>query len=107
MEEWQALRNFAGDTLKGGGKLKEAGTGHWRTPNKGADNSLGFTALAGGFRYFNGSFASILNYTGFWSSTETGSQDQWFAGLYYGDASFTIDHRNKTYGFSVRCVKDQ
>jgi uncharacterized protein (TIGR02145 family) len=105
--EWQQLRDFLGDTLQGGGKLKEVGTGHWLPPNKGADNSSGFTALPAGIRYFEGSFSSLLNYTGFWSATETGSADEWYIGLYYGDASAIMDHRIKTHGFSVRCIKDK
>jgi uncharacterized protein (TIGR02145 family) len=104
--EWQQLRDFLGDTLQGGGKLKEAGTVHWLPPNKGADNSSGFTALPAGIRYFEGSFASLLNYTCFWSATETGSGDRWYIGLYYGDSSVVMDHRIKTHGFSVRCLKD-
>jgi uncharacterized protein (TIGR02145 family) len=105
-EEWQILRDFEGDTLKGGGKLREAGTAHWLSPNKGADNSSGFTALPAGIRYFEGSFASVLSYTAFWSSTETGTEDQWYTGLYFGDAAFTMDHKRKRQGFSVRCIKD-
>ncbi len=105
-EEWQLLRDFLGDTIKGGGKLKEAGTTHWLSPNKGADNSSCFTALPAGIRYFEGTFASVLSYTCIWSSTETGIDDKWYIALYFGDASLIMDHRTKNHGFSVRCVKD-
>ncbi|TAL63555.1 MAG: hypothetical protein EPN88_12055 [Bacteroidetes bacterium] len=105
-EEWQQLRTFLGDSITGGGKLKETGTDHWLSPNKGAKNSNGFKALPAGFRYFHGSFASVLSFTCIWSSTGTGTDDQWYIGLYSGEASFMMDHRNKTYGFSVRCTKD-
>jgi uncharacterized protein (TIGR02145 family) len=105
-EELQQLRDFLGDTLTAGGKLKETGTDHWLTPNKGADNSSGFKALPSGIRYFEGTFSSVFSYTGIWSSTETGSANQWYIGLYYGDATVVLDQRTKTHGFSVRCVKD-
>jgi uncharacterized protein (TIGR02145 family) len=105
-EEWKKLWEFLGDSISGGGKLKEAGTIHWRTPNKGANNSSGFTALAAGIRYFEGTFSSVLCYTSIWSATETGTNDQWYVGLYYGDASVIMDHRSKKHGFSVRCIKD-
>jgi uncharacterized protein (TIGR02145 family) len=105
-EDWLKLREFTGDSIKGGGKLKEAGIVHWLTPNKGADNSSGFTALASGMRYFEGTFASILSFTGIWSSTETGVKDLWYMSLYYGDAIFTISNMTKNHGFSVRCIKD-
>jgi uncharacterized protein (TIGR02145 family) len=105
-EEWQRLRVFLNDTITGGGKMKEAGTTHWLTPNKGADNSSGFTALGAGIRYFEGSFSSVLYYTSIWSSTEIGSNDEWYLSLYFGDAIVKINHRSKKHGFSVRCVKD-
>jgi len=106
MDEWQQLRDFLVDTTKGGGKLKEAGTIHWLSPNKGADNSTGFSALAAGIRYFEGSFSSFSYFTSFWSSTETGTNDQWYLSLYYGNAIVSMNHRSKNQGFSVRCIKD-
>ncbi len=106
LEEWQQLIAFLGDTTTAGGQLKEEGTNHWITPNIGATNSTGFTALASGFRYYDGTFASILYYTCFWSSTNNNSGNQWYTGLYYGNASLKTDYRSKKYGFSVRCIKD-
>jgi uncharacterized protein (TIGR02145 family) len=105
-EEWLQLRDYLGDSLKAGGKLKETGTAHWLTPNKGADNSTGFGAFAAGYRYFEGSFSSVLSYTAFWTANDSINTDGWFAGLYYADASLVIEHRNKKHGFSVRCIKN-
>jgi uncharacterized protein (TIGR02145 family) len=105
-EEWQLLREFSGDTITGGGKLKEAGTDHWHTPNKGAENSSGFTALPAGIRYFEGTFSTILYYTGIWSATEIGATDEWYLSLYFGDAIANMSYKSKNYGFSVRCLKD-
>jgi uncharacterized protein (TIGR02145 family) len=103
-DEWNTLRDLLGDSLKVGNKLKEAGTKHWLSPSKG-DNSSGFTALPGGVRYFEGTFASEGTFTGFWSSGES-EGEEWYAGLYHADASFTIYHQNKKNGFSIRCVKN-
>ena len=105
-EDWKELGEFLGDSAKAGGKLKEAGTTHWLSPNKGADNSSGFTALGTGIRYFEGTYASILSYSAIWSSTEVSHDDEWCAGVYFADAAFSLNHRNKKYGFSVRCLKD-
>jgi uncharacterized protein (TIGR02145 family) len=105
-EEWQQLIAFLGDSTETGGKLKETGTTHWQIPNKGADNSSGFSARGAGVRYLNGSFASLMTYTAIWAASEKSSNDKWYLGLYYGNASVTIDHRKKNYGFSVRCIKD-
>jgi len=106
IEEWRTLRNFLGDSAKAGGKLKEAGTAHWLSPNKGADNRTGFTSLPAGIRYSEGTFASVLSYSGIWSATEVANDEGWYAGLFYAEATLTINHRNKKYGLSVRCLKD-
>ncbi len=106
LEEWQTLINFIGDSLNAGGKMKEAGTLNWHNPNTGADNSSGFSAQGAGIRYFQGTFSSLLDYSGLWSSTGSGDSEQWFLGLYYGSSSASLEHRKKNYGFSIRCVKD-
>lgn len=103
-DDWKTLRDFLGDSLKAGGKLKEAGTGHWLAPNKG-DNSSGFDALPGGLRYFEGTFATIGTFAGFWSS-DVSDNDEWFTGLYYADPAFKMDHQNRKNGFSIRCIKN-
>ena len=105
-EEWQALRDFLGDSLTAGGKLKETATAHWLSPNKGADNSTGFTVVGAGIRYFEGTFASFLSYASLWSATGVTNDDYWYTGLYFDDAAFTINHRNRKHGFSVRCIID-
>jgi uncharacterized protein (TIGR02145 family) len=105
-EEWQELREFLGDTIYGGGKLKEAGTFNWHAPNEGADNSSGFTALPAGIRYFEGSFSSLLYFTSFWSVSKRGNDGRWYLSLYFDDAIALLTHRSEKHGFSVRCLKD-
>ena len=68
--EWCILENYvdAGTVLciggmrgiDAGGNLKEIGTTHWSSPNEGATNSSGFTALAGG-RHYNSLFYVLMN----------------------------------------------
>ena len=105
-QEWLTLRDFLGDSLTGGGKLKETGTSHWLSPNTGADNSSGFTALGGGIRYFEGTYASILSFTSFWSASGLSNDDTWYIGLYFNDSEFITNYISKKQGFSVRCLKD-
>ena len=105
-DEWQKLRDVLGDTLTGGGKLKEEGTFHWKTPNTGAVNSNGFTALPAGIRYFEGTFNSASFFTAFWSSTESDNDKAWYLSLYYSDSIAGMNRISKRDGFSVRCLKD-
>ena len=72
-----------------------------------ANNSTGFSALPGGYRnYSDGSF-DYLGYDGYWwSSTERGGSSAWRRNLYYYIASVFRYGSNKSYGFSVRCLRD-
>jgi len=89
-----------------GGKMKETGTAHWNSPNTGATNSSGFTALLGGYRSIDGTFYPMYYYAVFWSSTEGSSYDAWdrLLGYDYSEVGRLSD--NKAYGFSVRCLRD-
>lgn len=89
-----------------GGKLKESGFVHWDKPNTGATNSSGFTALAGGYRAENGVFISLNAYAVFWTSTHYSSGFAWDR---YLNAAYSEVFRFsplRSYGNSVRCVKD-
>ncbi len=105
-EEWDLLREFLGDTLTAGGKLKEKGTEIWLAPNMGAENSSGFRAVGAGIRYFEGSFTAQLNYNAIWSSTTEGNNKEWYMSLYFGDEIVRMGLASKNNGFSVRCTKD-
>jgi uncharacterized protein (TIGR02145 family) len=87
-----------------GGAIKA--TTNWTSPNIGATNSSGFTALPGGYRYFTGSYNYIGSYGYWWSSSETDSFNAWFRTLYYSDSNVYRSSLNKPLGFSVRCVRD-
>jgi len=89
-----------------GGKLKEAGTTHWLSPNTDATNESGFSGLPGGYRYLGGQYYDVGSHAVFWSSTEASSGFAWCRNLGY---AFSGVHRydgGKDDGFSVRCVKD-
>ena len=68
--EWTHLTDYLGGQSVAGGKLKETGTSHWNSPNIGATNETGFTALPGGFRNYYGDFNYIGDYGYWWSATE-------------------------------------
>ena len=104
--EWTTLTDYLGGGSVAGGKMKEAGTTHWSSPNTSADNSSGFTALPGGYRYYFGPFGNIGSYGYWWSATEYNTTSAWYRGLYYGTSDAHRDYYYKDNGFSVRCVRD-
>jgi len=105
--EWATLVNALGGDTIAGGKLKETGTVHWKTPNSGATNSIGFGALPGGYRIINdGTFEGITENGYWWSSTELADPGR-SRGMYYmGEGVYRYGCDGITGGFSVRCLKD-
>lgn len=89
-----------------GGKLKEEGTTHWNSPNTGATNESGFTALPGGYRIYSGSYGD-MGYRGFyWSSTEIDSFGAWSRILDYSYSAVYRYDGGKHHGCSIRCIRD-
>ena len=103
-----------GEGLRGtdeGGKLKEEGNEHWNSPNTGATNETGFTALPGGNRryetYTNQEIFCCLNRYGFfWSSSEVYTVNAWYRVLSYDYSESNRYHLSKGNSFSVRCLMD-
>lgn len=104
--EWTELTDYLGGTSVAGGKLKETGTTHWASPNTGATNETGFTALPGGGRGDSGAFGHIGSYGYWWSATEYLATYAWDRVMYDGYSDVGRDYYNKEVGFSVRCVRD-
>jgi uncharacterized protein (TIGR02145 family) len=105
--EWTELTDSLGGTSDAGGKLKETGTTHWNSPNTGATNETGFTALPGGLRNnLGGSFYDIGINGYWWSATELSATFAWTRNLYYYDSLVHSYNYRKEVGISVRCVRD-
>ena len=104
--EWTQLTDNLGGESVAGGKMKEAGYAHWASPNTGADNSSGFTALPGGYRDSNGTF-DYVGYNGYWwSASELSATEAWGRYLYYSYCGVNRGYNSKSLGFSVRCLRD-
>jgi len=102
--EWRQLNDHL---INAWGKLKEAGTTHWESPNRGATNESGFTALPAGYRLDYGAFYDIGFYGFWWSSTQLNTGKAWTWGLPYNDSMMRILSYSKEGGLSVRCVQDK
>lgn len=109
--EWLQLSNYLNGSGDDGGVLKEEGTLHWESPNTGATNEFGFTALPGGYRGDASSFTKIKTNGHWWSTTaDNGNSCARYFYLSHGNANAEIFYekntQNKGWGLSVRCVRD-
>jgi uncharacterized protein (TIGR02145 family) len=89
-----------------GGKLKERGVIHWYSPNVGATDETGFTALPGGYRDASGGFGNIRYYGHWWSSSDYSSSQAWQRYMDIGSSTVWRYAYYLQYGFSVRCLKN-
>jgi len=108
--EWARLINVLGGDSVAGGKMKETGPKHWNSPNTGATNESGFTALPGGLRNFMGGFGGFGIQGSWWSFTRDKDIKgfAWCMDLYSTESNAYRSH-NGIYtdtGLSVRCIKD-
>ncbi|MGI6479784.1 MAG: FISUMP domain-containing protein [Salinivirgaceae bacterium] len=103
--EWTQLIDYLGGDWIAGDKLKEAGTTHWESPNEGATNESGFTALPGGY-YVNG-FGAIGRFGNWWSATEDPTTNSaWYRDMRCFESSVYRSNVDRSWGMSVRCIKD-
>ncbi|NIP43173.1 MAG: hypothetical protein GWN61_10935, partial [candidate division Zixibacteria bacterium] len=115
-EEWKEMEMYLGMSQSEagaygwrgtdeGGKLKEVGTIHWNSPNEGATNESGFTALPAGWRHGGGNFGYMGDIAFFWCSRNLrGAEDR---SIYYNSSQIFRDtDHGEIGGHSVRCVRD-
>jgi uncharacterized protein (TIGR02145 family) len=103
--EWITLTNYLGGESLAGNKLKEAGSEHWGDLNNGT-NETGFTALPGGSRKDDGSFADYGSAGFWWSASTVLPTSSYYAVLYNNSGSLVRAGNSNVYGYSVRCIKD-
>ncbi len=104
--ELTTLITFLGGDNVAGGKLKETGTVHWVSPNTGATNEVGFTALPAGGRSFDGIFpVDDIGFRGqLWTSTQFDINPAYYRGIPNNNTFAIKAYYNKKAGFSVRCL---
>jgi uncharacterized protein (TIGR02145 family) len=104
--EWTTLTTELGGESVAGGKMKSIGTAYWTSQSAGTDNSSGFSALPGGFRFADGSFNNLRNSAAFWSATEFNAEYAWSRRLEYNSNDVSRESYQKKRGASIRCIKD-
>jgi uncharacterized protein (TIGR02145 family) len=116
-DDWNILEKYLDNTVdinavgnigtNLGIKMKVPGTTSWDSPNEGATNTSGFSALPGGYRGGTGGFSNIKSMANWWSAKELNGSDAWMRRLYSDRITMGRSTYGKNYGFSIRCVRDQ
>ena len=118
--EWTILTNYLtnnGFPFEGSGtdiaKSMAARSGWTSDPtagnignNQAINDSSGFTALPGGYRFNNGEFASASYSSYWWTATEGVAPNALSRNIRYSFSDVTSYLGAKSFGFSVRCLKD-
>ncbi|MFZ4572376.1 MAG: fibrobacter succinogenes major paralogous domain-containing protein [Bacteroidales bacterium] len=101
---WAVLVVFLGGNRVAGGKMKETGTNHWKSPNEGASNSSGFFAIPGGYRGRWNGFSP--DYATFWSSSGNDQSSAWYYFILNYDQVLFREYNSTYNGYSIRCIHD-
>ena len=107
-EDWGILKTYLGGEVAAG-KMKEAGSTHWRGENVGATNESGWSGFPDGNRSGSNGVYSTSLYNGYWWSTTEHSNTTDALAHFLTTVSGTITgpmlNRSKTSGLSVRCLR--
>jgi uncharacterized protein (TIGR02145 family) len=75
--------------------------------NPPSNNSSGFSALPGGYRYSRLGPFGYIGYDGYWwSSLESSTTHAWHRSMFVDSSELYRGSNYKQYGFSIRCLKD-
>jgi uncharacterized protein (TIGR02145 family) len=102
-DEWTILIDYLGGNGGAGGKMKETGTTRRNSPNTGATNESGFTALPSG--NYDGSHEFMGKYGYFWSNSAIGDNVSFWQ-LAYNNSNAYNGYTSKTFSMSVRCINN-
>ena len=106
-DEWTELEDYiTTDGYSGTEGTALKATGGWNSNGNGTD-IYGYSAFPGGYRNYNsGTFNNSGSYGDWWSSSENGGTYAYYRYLFYSSADVGRYSYYKSYGFSVRCVRD-
>lgn len=98
--DFQTLSAYLGGDAVSGGKLKIVGTQYWRSPNLGANNVSGFSAIGAGRREEDGSFNSW-----FFTGITRFRCIEICYGFEYQIENIVVSGIEKAFGYSLRLIK--
>jgi len=105
--ELDLLLTNVGGALIASNALRETGIVHWQTPNTGATNSFGFTAIGTGLRwYFDGSYTLKGTLCRIHSSTIFDTSNAYNYLISSESPDVTIEYKDNKMGCTIRCIKD-
>lgn len=116
-EEWKQLEIYLGihpidveaTGWRGkfeGGSLKVADTTLYGRISTGGAKASGFNGLFCGYRKSNGEFYALGHMAYYWTSSEHNKSNALYRSLYNVRNGIYRGDINKSFGFSIRCVKD-
>lgn len=110
--DWDDLVAYAGTAVNAGGKLKSVRTvpgphPRWESPNTGATDDYGFSAIPSGGRGYDGTYSGLGYFTFFWTSTSFNVDNAWARLLVANSVQIGSGDVDKNLGLSVRCLRDQ
>jgi len=117
-DEWKELEMFLGMNqdeadkagTRGtyeGAKMKTVDTKYWRSPNAGATNVVGFSALPGGIRHPASGDYRYRRQTGVWWTSSGSITNFGYRQISYNTSIIWRFYVSWDAGLSIRCVKDR
>lgn len=104
--EFTTLQTYLGGSAVAGGKMKKEGLDYWTTPNTGATNESGFSGIGSSYRYANGAFLPVTQYSSYYIYADPPNGKF----LIYLNQSLSawgdITSISKSSGLSIRLIKD-
>jgi uncharacterized protein (TIGR02145 family) len=105
--DWMELEEYLGGADVAGGKMKQVGEDNWNSPNLGATDEFGFTALPTGYREPNlGQFREEGEAGGWWSGETKDQENAYLRYLRFDTAALISSYGHYQYGNSIRCIKE-
>jgi uncharacterized protein (TIGR02145 family) len=101
--EWTILSENLGGASEAGTKMKSSSG--WKNNGNGT-NTTGFAGLPGGYRNDDGNFFYIGANGGWWSSSESNTDNAWGRPLNGNSGNVGRGSLDKQSGLSVRCLRD-